>query len=168
MSIPSPAARGRRALLHHFDRRHPAPWEDLGLDPDRLYKLFRDPEELARAAPSFNNLQVLSRHVPVSADDHQPDITVGSTGTDAVFETPYLKNSMVFWSRDAIDAIQSGIISNGKNEPPSSDNGNTTRFPITFAENPREVANGKADRQCAANQSDAMQCFPRIQAVPRC
>ncbi len=80
----------------------------LGLAQDRLYRLLRHPEELAAAAPSFNNLPLLSEHVPVSAEDHRPDLVVGSTGTDAVFAAPYLKNSLVVWAQDAIDAIESG------------------------------------------------------------
>lgn len=98
-----------KATVNEYLGREIPEFQALGLDPDKLYKLYRDPEELAKGASTFNNLQVLSRHVPVSADDHQPDITIGSTGTDAVFEAPYLKNSMVFWSRDAIDAIQSEV-----------------------------------------------------------
>ncbi len=80
----------------------------LGLKPDMAYRLLRDPKELAAAAPTFNNLPLLSKHVPVSADDHQPELVVGSTGTDARFEAPYLKNSLVVWAQDAIDAIESG------------------------------------------------------------
>ena len=80
-------------------------FEELGLDADTEYKLLRDPDELAKAASSFNGLQVLIQHVPVSADDHQPDITVGSTGTHAVFEAPYLRNNLTIWSQEAIDAI---------------------------------------------------------------
>lgn len=82
-------------------------FEKLGLQSDRIYQLLRDPDELRKAAPSFNNLQLLMQHVPVSADDHQPEITIGSTGTDATFEHPYLKNSLVVWAKDAIDAITS-------------------------------------------------------------
>lgn len=79
-----------------------------GLVPDRAYRLLRDPKELAAAADSFNNLPLLSEHVPVSAVDHRPDLVVGSTGTDARFDTPYLKNSLVVWAQDAIDAIENG------------------------------------------------------------
>lgn len=82
--------------------------EALGLDPKRIYKLLRDPEELAKAAPSFNALPLLSTHVPVSADDHQPDLVVGATGTDAVFEAPYLKNSLVIWEAVAIAGVKTG------------------------------------------------------------
>jgi hypothetical protein len=83
-------------------------WESLGLDPDRQYQLFRDPNELAKAGSTFRNLQILSRHIPVDADAHQPDLTVGSVGSDVRFVNPYLQASLVFWSRDAIDGIQSG------------------------------------------------------------
>ena len=82
--------------------------EDLGLDPRKIYQLLRDPQELEAAADTFNSIPVLSEHRPVSADDHQPDLVVGSTGTDAVFESPYLKNSLVVWAADAIKGIENG------------------------------------------------------------
>lgn len=81
--------------------------EAMGLEPDRRYRLFRDPAELEKAAATFNNLPILSKHVAVSADAPRPDLVIGSTGTDAKFEAPYLTNSLVFWTRDAIDAIES-------------------------------------------------------------
>jgi len=82
--------------------------EALGLDPRRMYRLYRDPQELARAAPTFNNLPILHTHVPVSADAAHSDKVIGSTGTDATYEHPYLRNSLVFWHRDAIDGIEDG------------------------------------------------------------
>lgn len=82
--------------------------DELGLDPRQIYQLLRDPKELEAAADTFNSIPVLSEHVPVSADDHRPDLVVGSTGTDAVFEAPYLKNSLVVWSADAIKGIENG------------------------------------------------------------
>ncbi|MFG1417183.1 DUF2213 domain-containing protein [Xanthobacter sp. V0B-10] len=82
-------------------------FDGLGLDPEKVYQLYRDPDELAQAAPTFNNLPLLSRHVPVTADSHQPDLVVGSTGTDAVFDAPFLANSLVIWARDAIGGVES-------------------------------------------------------------
>ena len=81
-------------------------FEKLGLDAETIYQLYRDPEELAKAAPTFNNLPLLSQHVPVSAENHQPDLVIGSTGTDAEFVAPYLKNSLVIWAQGAIDAVE--------------------------------------------------------------
>lgn len=81
--------------------------EALGLDPNRVYHLLRDPAELAKAAPTFNNIPLLSEHVPVNAVDHHPELVIGSTGTDAVFQEPYLRNSLVAWAKQAIDDIES-------------------------------------------------------------
>lgn len=83
-------------------------WRALGLEPERIYQLLRDPEELARAAPTFNNIQVLAEHVPVNVDDHQPDLVEGSTGTDAEFVAPYLRNSLVIWTKGGIEGVKSG------------------------------------------------------------
>ncbi len=81
--------------------------QKLGLDPEKKYRLYRDPEELKKAVKSFNQIPILSKHVPVDADSHPADLVVGSTGTDADFENGYLKNSLVFWPRKAIDEIES-------------------------------------------------------------
>jgi len=81
-------------------------YEALGLDAEKKYLLWRHPDELAKGAPTFNNIPLLIKHVPVSAEDHQPDLVIGSTGTDAAFEAPYLTNSLVVWAQEAIDAIE--------------------------------------------------------------
>jgi hypothetical protein len=83
-------------------------WQDLGLDPDRIYRLLRDPEELRRAAPTFNGLPITSQHVPLSARDHRQGVVVGATGTDAEFAYPFLRVSLVVWAQEAIDEIESG------------------------------------------------------------
>jgi 8-oxo-dGTP pyrophosphatase MutT (NUDIX family) len=80
--------------------------EELGLDPAHKYKLLRDPEELKKAAKSSNGKQLLIKHVPVNADDHQPDLTVGALGTDAEYEHPYLYNSLTVHAREGIDGIE--------------------------------------------------------------
>jgi len=80
----------------------------LGLDPDTVYYMLRSPEELALGAATFNNLPILSRHIPVNAAAPRKEITVGSTGTDAAYNAPYLQNSAVIWDQEAIDEIESG------------------------------------------------------------
>ncbi len=82
--------------------------EALGLDPDRVYQLFRAPEELARSVPTWNRIQVLIKHTPVSADDPQHDVVVGTLGDQAAFNAPYLDNSLTIWDGNAIAAIESG------------------------------------------------------------
>jgi 8-oxo-dGTP pyrophosphatase MutT (NUDIX family) len=80
-------------------------WSDL--DPEKLYRLYRDPDELAKAAATFNNLPLLSEHVPVSAEAHPSDLVVGATGSDAEFTHPYLRNSLAVWKGDDIEGVKS-------------------------------------------------------------
>jgi hypothetical protein len=77
----------------------------LGLDPDRVYMLLRDPEELKKAADTFNNIPLLDRHIPVTAEAPSQQFVVGSTGTDARFDEPFLRNSLVVWTATAIAGI---------------------------------------------------------------
>lgn len=87
-------------------------WEQLGLDRNAIYNLLRDPEELKKAAPTLNGVQLLRKHIPVRAEDHQPYDTVGSLGTDAEYVEDggenYLDNSLFINAADAIEGIESG------------------------------------------------------------
>jgi hypothetical protein len=83
-------------------------WDQLGLDPKKNYMLLPHPDELKRAADSFNGLPILDEHVPMTADSHLPYLVVGTTGTNAKFEPPYLTNAISLWTRDAIDAVNCG------------------------------------------------------------
>lgn len=80
-------------------------WEGLGLNPDRVYYLLRDPAELEKAVPTFNNLPILDKHIPVSADAPMQELIIGSTGTDAAWHAPYIQNSAVVWVGTAIEDI---------------------------------------------------------------
>lgn len=90
----------------YYGREIPG-WRELGLDGAKVYRLLRHPDELAKAADSFNNLPILSEHVPVSAWDHRPDLVVGSTGSHCEFRDDYLANSLVIWAQDEIDGVES-------------------------------------------------------------
>jgi hypothetical protein len=79
----------------------------LGLNPRQLYRLYRDPDELAKAVPSFRNLQLLDLHTLVDASNPKMDRTCGCVGSDVRFEAPYLKASLAVWTRAAIDRIKS-------------------------------------------------------------
>jgi 8-oxo-dGTP pyrophosphatase MutT (NUDIX family) len=95
-----------KATVNEYYGREIPGAERLGLDPARKYKMLRDPEELRRAAETSNNIQLMRRHVKVDAKDPQKDEVVGSTGTDAVFKSPYLMNSLVIWAKPDIDAVE--------------------------------------------------------------
>jgi hypothetical protein len=81
--------------------------EELGLEPDKIYQLLRPPEELEKAASTANEIQLLKKHIPVSAEDHRPYDVVGTTGSHANYEHPFLRNSLTVWAQDAIDEIES-------------------------------------------------------------
>jgi uncharacterized protein len=97
------------SAVNPYQAREIPNWQALGLAADRIYQMFRPPEELAKAAPTFNRLPLLSRHVAVSANDHQPGLVIGATGSDAEFVAPHLQNSLVIWSADAIDDVENEI-----------------------------------------------------------
>lgn len=81
-------------------------WEALGLNPDKAYRLLRDAEELRKAAPTFNNKPVLNTHIAVTVLDPPKEHIIGSTGTDSVFEMPYLKNSMGIYDINSIIGVE--------------------------------------------------------------
>jgi 8-oxo-dGTP pyrophosphatase MutT (NUDIX family) len=82
-------------------------FEALGLDPQRLYNLYRDADELAKAASTFIGKPLLLKHVPVSAKDHPREITVGSIGDAVEFHAPYLMAPLNIWDGAAIALIES-------------------------------------------------------------
>lgn len=101
--------------VNHISKANVCPYKgseiphaaDLGLDPERIYQLYRDPKELEAGAETFNNLPLLSKHVPVTIDAPEKELIVGSTGTDAAWVAPYVDNSLVIWSREGLDGVES-------------------------------------------------------------
>jgi len=80
--------------------------EALGLEPSKIYYLFRDPEEIQKAADSFRGLPLLIKHNVVNADNPRKDLIVGTTGTDVEFNDPYLTVSLSIWDNAAIAGIE--------------------------------------------------------------
>jgi hypothetical protein len=80
-------------------------WQALGLKAGTLVPLFRDPDELRRAAPAFDGLPLLSKHVAVTADAPRSDLVVGVV-MDPRWEAPDLVASLIVWDGDAIARIE--------------------------------------------------------------
>lgn len=97
-----------KATVNPYNGSEIPNYQQLGLEPKKVYYLLRDPEELKKAAPTFNNLPLLSKHIPVSADEPQKEVIAGTTGSDTVFEDGYLKCSLAVWDAEAIAGIESG------------------------------------------------------------
>lgn len=81
-------------------------FEALGLRPDMVYRLFRDPVELERGAATFARLPILSEHVPVTVDTPRPDLVVGAIGSEITFSAPYLDADLCVWDATAIAGIE--------------------------------------------------------------
>lgn len=81
-------------------------FDALGLDPDKAYRLLRDPVELERGAPTFARLPILSKHVQVTVDAPRPDLVVGAIGSEVTFNAPYLDADLCIWDAKAIAGIE--------------------------------------------------------------
>lgn len=91
----------------YYGREIPG-WRDRGLDPDKIYQGYRSGEELAAGAATFNGLPLQMQHHAESADNPQKETRVGSLGTDAVFNAPYLDNSLIVTDAAAVKSIEDG------------------------------------------------------------
>lgn len=81
-------------------------YEHLGLDPEKVYYLLRDPVELERAAKTFSKKQLLIKHIPVDADEPEMEYTIGTTGSDIAFESGRLYGDLSVWDGNAIAIIE--------------------------------------------------------------
>jgi len=99
-----------RATVNPYYGKEIPGYEELGLDPDRVYQLLRDPAELKKGASTFARLPILKEHVPVTVDAPRQDLIVGSIGSDVEFKHPYLDADICVWDAEAIAGIESGKI----------------------------------------------------------
>lgn len=83
-------------------------WEELGLDPDKVYFGYRPAEELKKAIQTFNGLPIMLLHHTVSADDPKKEYQVGSMATNAVWNDPYVDNGMIFTDSVGIESVKNG------------------------------------------------------------
>ena len=87
-------------------------WEELKLNPQKIYYGYRPAEELSKpeTVVSINGIPVQQGHHAEFADDPAHETRVGAAGTDAKWEEPYLTNSLVIYDKKAQDGITSGAI----------------------------------------------------------
>jgi len=99
-----------KASVNPYYGREIPGYDALGLAPDKVYRLFRDPVELERGAHTFARLPILSQHIPVTVDSPRPDLVVGALGSDVTFNMPYLDADTTYWDAAAIAGIETGKI----------------------------------------------------------
>ena len=83
-------------------------WQEAGLDPNKIYYGYRPAEEIEKAAHTFNGLPIMLLHHSISAHNPKKQYQVGSLGTNATWNAPYLDNSLIFTDAVGINAIENG------------------------------------------------------------
>ena len=85
-------------------------WQELGLEPERIYKGYRPASELSKpdTIESVNGIPTQLAHHMDYADNPAKMTRVGSTGTDGAFHEPFLTNSLHIQDKNAIDRINDG------------------------------------------------------------
>jgi uncharacterized protein len=96
-----------KAVVNPYNGNEIPRHNELGLDPNRVYMLLRDPKELEKAAPTFENKPLLIVHRPQQADDHNAEIVVGAI-SGVTWEPPYLKAALAIWTEEGIAAVETG------------------------------------------------------------
>lgn len=106
-------------------------YEQAGFDPDTVYYGYRSAEELSRpeTVKSINGIPIQLRHHLDYPDAPAKDTRVGQTGTDGVWQAPYLKNSLHILDKAGMDAI----------------NGDCKELSLAYAYRPEFVSGETAD-----------------------
>ena len=99
-----------KATVNPYYGREIPEGTSLGLEPERVYYLLRDPGELAKAAPSFARNQLMFVHTPVSADDPKQDSIAGTIGSEVEFLAPYLIADLCIWDAEAIAGVETDTV----------------------------------------------------------
>ena len=96
----------KEQVVKYYGREIPG-WQELRLDPERLYNVYRPADEIEKAAPTFDGLPLLLQHHLESADEPQKEFRVGSISRP-VWSAPYLDCDLHITDGAAIDAIEHG------------------------------------------------------------
>jgi hypothetical protein len=81
-----------------------ANWQGLGLQPCRIYRMYRPLDELRNMVKSVNTVPLLDRHVLGEC----PEAIVGALGSDAKIVGDSLHCSLSVWAKRGIDGIEHG------------------------------------------------------------
>jgi uncharacterized protein len=95
-----------KATVNPYPGRQIPGYEALGLKPDHTYQLWRHPDELAKAASTWNGIPLLSVHQAHSANKPIEDKVAGAIGTNCRFEPPYLVGDLVIWRTEDIEDVE--------------------------------------------------------------
>ena len=83
-------------------------YESLGLDPEKVYNMLRDPDELKKGMHTLGEKQLLLKHIFVSAEEPQKESIAGTIGSNLEMVGDDVKGSLTVWDKEAINLIESG------------------------------------------------------------
>lgn len=81
-------------------------WEKLGLKPNTVYDLYRDPDAMREAVKSFEGVPLMVKHVPQTAEEPRKDY-IGGSVHNVTFDGKHLRGDILVWDGYAIDLIES-------------------------------------------------------------
>lgn len=96
-----------RAVISRYLGHEVPEYATYGLHPDATYSLFRDPQELRKATPSFTQCPLLIQHRAVTADDIDPNLVIGATG-EARWQGDSVIADIVIWRAEAAQEVLNG------------------------------------------------------------
>ena len=82
-------------------------WVELGLEPNKAYRLWRHPDELKKAEKSFENVPLVIKHKYSTAATPAKELWVGTVGAPVQMEGLYLTAPLAVWTDEAIALIES-------------------------------------------------------------
>lgn len=97
-----------KAAVNPYYGKEIPEYESLGLDPEKIYNMLRDPAELEKGMHTLGEKQLLIKHVFVSADEPQKESIAGTIGSNLEMVGNDVKGSLTVWDKEAINLIESG------------------------------------------------------------
>ena len=97
-----------KAAVNPYYGKEIPDYESLGLDPEKIYNMLRDPAELEKGMHTLGEKQLLIKHIFVSADEPQKESIVGTIGSNLEMVGNDVKGSLTVWDKEAINLIESG------------------------------------------------------------
>lgn len=96
----------KAAVNPYFGREIPD-YMELGLDPEKVYKLLRDPSALESGADTFKGKQLLVKHEYVDSKKPEKELVIGTVGSNIEYEDGKLYGDITVWDAEAIELIES-------------------------------------------------------------
>ena len=97
------------AEVNPYNGREIPGWRELGLDPDKVYRLYRSPEALKKSVPTWGANPLMLKHVPSTASDPKKEYKAGAIH-EIRFDGKHLRGDLLVDDGHAIDLIEADAL----------------------------------------------------------